>query len=234
MQGKSLHDKHKQRMRERFINSSDFTGFSQHEILEILLSYSIVRKNTNDIAHRLIARFGSLNDVLRADVKDLCTVDGVGERTAVFLNMQYALIRFYNSMDIEGARITGDVKEAALKRLRPLFERCEKEMMYLVTINNKDRIKHIKKIADGSITSVMVAPRVLVKECIDDNNIVAAIIAHNHPGGRAFPSQADLNFTKLAQEALGVVDITLLEHYIICDDNYYPIMASNIIVSDKS
>lgn len=229
MADKATHSKHKERLRERFINSTDFVGFSEHEILEMMLNYVIVRKNTNDIAHKLIEKFGSLNNVLIANVGELTSVDGVGERTAVFLNMQYSLMRYYNSKEAERAKLTGNIKEDVLKRLKPLFDKSIREEMYVVTVTNKNRIKRIKKVAEGTISSVTVTPRDLVRACIEDNDVVSVIIAHNHPGGRLSPSQEDLNFTRLVEDALHLVDLKLLEHYIICDDSYYPIIESNIL-----
>ena len=81
-----LHSGHRQRMRQRFL-LSDFDGFAEHEILEVLLYYAIPRIDTNEIAHRLLHHFGSLSAVFDADPQELVKVKGVSEHTAVLLKM---------------------------------------------------------------------------------------------------------------------------------------------------
>ena len=71
------HDGHRQRLRNRFLASPE--SFEDHELLELILFYSIPRKNTNEIAHRLLARFGSVKGVLNASVDALTEIDDIGE-----------------------------------------------------------------------------------------------------------------------------------------------------------
>lgn len=91
-----LHNEHKKRLRMRFLEQGG-ESFYDHEILEMLLSYAIVRGNTNDIAHRLINQFGSLDGVFEANYEDLLKVDGVGEKSATIIKMQFELFRVYET-----------------------------------------------------------------------------------------------------------------------------------------
>ncbi len=223
------HGGHKKRMRQRFVDSIDFKGFSEHEILEMILSYAIIRGDTNNLAHRLIDHFGSFNDVLKAPVEKLCEVEGIGERCATLINMQYSLLRYYNSMQVSSYALGANIHETALKQLVPLFARLSHEKMYVATIDSSNKIKRLHKIAEGSVSTCVVSPRDLVRMCIDDATISAVIIAHNHPGGKVYPSQQDIDFTRKVVETLNMIDVTVLEHYVVCEDCYYPIIKNHII-----
>lgn len=221
------HDGHKERMREKFLKSPGFETFAEHEILELMLNYILIRQNTNEIAHALIDKFGSLDGVLRASIKELCEIKGIGMRCAVFLKMQYALLRYYNSKIADNAPSPGNVSEEALMKLMPLFSKLNVEKMYIVTITNANKIKNIKCIAEGETSTVYVSRKKIVTECLMDN-AEAVIIAHNHPGGKLRPSDEDMTFTKQVNSALKNIEIKLIEHYIIGEDKFYPIMKNNL------
>ena len=91
---KNLNQGHRSRMRKRYLTCG-FSGFQEHEILELLLFYALPRVNTNPIAHQLLKEFHSLAGVLDADPVELQKVPGVREQAAVFLNMQPELFRYY-------------------------------------------------------------------------------------------------------------------------------------------
>ena len=82
----SVHDGHRDRLKQRFL-AEGLDNFSQVQVLELLLFYCIPRKDTNEVAHRLLDRFGSLSQVLETRVEDLEKVDGIGHNTAVFLSL---------------------------------------------------------------------------------------------------------------------------------------------------
>ena len=93
MSTKNLHSGHRRRMRDRFISSSrELTSVSDHEVIEMLLYNSCRRGNTNETAHELINRFGSISGVLGAEEDELCRIRGVGPQTARFLKLCNALM----------------------------------------------------------------------------------------------------------------------------------------------
>ena len=88
-----LHDGHRERLRERFLTSPE--SFADHELIELLLCYSITRRNTNDIAHELLNNFGSIKDIFDADIPALAASKGVGESTALFLRVVSEILSRY-------------------------------------------------------------------------------------------------------------------------------------------
>ena len=92
---KQLHKGHRQRMRERFVLSKrDFYSFHEHEVLEMLLFFCFPQKNSNEIAHKLVNKFGSIENVLNASSDELCEVENISKTTAAHLKYFGALFRY--------------------------------------------------------------------------------------------------------------------------------------------
>ena len=98
--GYPMHDEHRKRLRERFIKEG-IDSFEAHQILELMMFYTIPRKDTNETAHLLLDKFGTFANVLDAPVKELMEVKGVGENTALFLNMIPQIMRRYENSKLK-------------------------------------------------------------------------------------------------------------------------------------
>ena len=129
MSSQADHGGHRERMRKRFKESGNFKGFSEHEILEMLLFYIVPRKNTNDIAHELIKKFGSLNSVLNASVEELSSVKDMGESSANSLLFFRELINYCST--VTDSRIDIRNISAALSFVNNCF-RNEKQEKFKV------------------------------------------------------------------------------------------------------
>lgn len=105
--GDNVHDGHRQRFKEQFLQSG-LDGFNSHQLLEMLLYYSIPRKDTNPLAHRLMDTFGSLSGVLEAEYEEVCRVEGVTPHTAMLLCFCGKLFwRYYQDKYEDGVILTG-------------------------------------------------------------------------------------------------------------------------------
>ena len=91
----NLHEGHRKRLKQRFINDG-LSTFEDHNILELLLFYSVPRSDTNEIGHRLLKQFGSLSNVFDAPVEELCKVDGIGEHSAVLIKLIPEICNIYH------------------------------------------------------------------------------------------------------------------------------------------
>lgn len=211
-----LHDGHRKRLKEQFLNHSD--GFHDHQLLELLLCYAIPQGDVNGLAHRLLDRFGSLAGVLDARPEALEQVLGVGEHTAVLLKLIPVLSGRYQA-DRAGMGTILDSTQAAGQYLRPYFSQGARyEMAYLVCLDGKYKVLGCHKLDEGTVNTAEITPRKMV-EIVLAHNATAAILAHNHLSGLALPSNADLMSTQQLRTILRSVDVELLDHLIFTDDD---------------
>ncbi len=206
-------------MREKFLNDGNFDGFAPHNILEMMLFYSTPRADTNELAHELISKFGSLKGVFDAPYESLLTVDGVGQHTAVLIKLIQSLVKVCSAEDtanIKHAKSTED----AVKYLRPYFAAIKNESMQMLCLNNSGKIIKHSVISNGSIDSTQADLRKIMFEILSCH-ATKVIIAHNHPGGICAPSDSDIETTKTIAECFKNLKISLVDHIIITEDEYY-------------
>ena len=211
-----LHDGHRQRLLQRFLREG-LDGFDEHNILELLLFYAIPRKDTNELAHRLMDDFGSLAGVLDASAQELRLVEGIGENAAAFLKLLPELTRVYYSQKQQ--ELCLDSSEKAGRFLLPRFIGRQEETVLLTCLDGKCRVLSCTVLHKGSLNSSEVNVRKLLSSALK-YNAAAVILAHNHPGGVALPSPEDLSTTARIKTALEAADIRLLDHIIVADHDY--------------
>ena len=136
-----MHEGHRKRLRETFLKNG-LDNFQSHNVLEMLLFYTIPRSDTNETAHRLMDRFGSLSAVLEAPVDELMKVKGVGERTAAFLHLIPEITRVYLKDKQENIKVL-DTPEKVAAYLLPYFVGKTKENIVLLCLDNKLSLIHI-------------------------------------------------------------------------------------------
>ena len=214
----TMHDGHRQRMRERFrLNGLD--GFAPHEVLELLLFYGRARGNVNPLAHELLDTFGSLKGVLEARPEQLMTVKGVGEETATLISMMIPMFRRYQAcLREELSCIRG--KEEAKNYCISLLAGRRTERFYVLCLSANMRVLGQRMISVGSLTEVSAYPRQVVETALN-YNAHAVILCHNHPGGTLAPSQDDIEATQRIQSLLSGLDILLMDHIIVAGDAAY-------------
>ena len=209
------HDGHRKRMRERFA-AQGLDGFAPHEILELILFYAIPRANVNPLGHRLMETFGSLHNVLEADVKELMKVEGIGENAAVLLSL-------FGHVDRELAKSRGARRKTMRNRMEAqehclgLLAGLRQEHLYLVCLSPQMEVVQDALIARGSLTEVQAYPR-LVAEAALRANAHTVVLCHNHPGGTPMPSQADLDMTAALGQLLQSLEITLADHIVVAGE----------------
>lgn len=225
-----MHDGHRDRMRERFV-ATGADGFSEHELLEMLLYYSIPRRNTNDIAHTLINTFGSLDGVMSASVNDLMQVDGIGKTSALLISITNELMRKCNASDSSNKRIItiNDAVNYFSKVMRGLVG----ETVYLMCLDIRYKIISCTKVADGSFDAVPIDVRKIVKLALAANS-PHVILAHNHPAGNPRPSVEDVKATQRVMSALSPLSINMIDHVIISPNGFYSFSAQSLIQNDFS
>jgi len=215
---KSIHSGHRERIRNRLRNEG-FASFSEHEVLELLLTYAIPRQDVNPLAHELIARFGRLSNVLEADERELLQVKGMGANAALLLTMMPQLMRYYQINAIGERPVILNLADAKAY-CAPLFLGVHEEHIYLLCLDQKGHVLHLSLLQTGTIDEVSLYPRKVVETALR-HNAHSVILAHNHPSGAAEASQADVDTTKAIASALMMIGIKFVDHLIFAGETCY-------------
>lgn len=208
------HEGHRQRMKERFLTGG-LESFSGHEILEMLLFYALPYRNTNDLGHQLEKQFGGWTRVLDADYADLVQVPGVTPHVATLLTLCGQMAHRYQR------ELTGQVRQLynadlVAEYVIPWFLGKKDESVVLVSMDNKRKLLNATRIFEGSVNSAQFNVRLAVQQALRDN-ATQVVLAHNHPNGYSFPSEADVSTTRYVAGVLAPLDIRLVDHIIVAE-----------------
>lgn len=212
-----IHDGHRQRLKNRFL-SQGLSGFEDHNILELLLFYSIPRSDTNEIAHRLLNEFKTLSAVFDASVDELCTVKGVSMHTATLIKLIPQVFAAYSIDKTKEISIITSTEQAG-RYFVPRFYGKSKEEVHIMLLDDKNKLIKCSKLFDGIENLTKIEIKKVVSFAIV-NNATKVIIAHNHPAGIAIPSNSDYNTTQKLYESLQMMNILLCDHIIVADDDF--------------
>ncbi len=216
------HKGHRDRVKQKFLkNGTDV--MEKHEILELMLFYSIPQRDTNPIAHELLDKFGSISSLIDSPT-DILRQAKLSESTIVYLKMIPELCRLYiqereerrmGDFDIEviadimGAKFIGRTEEAVGLML---FDSARRKLFY-------DIVNH------GSIGSCDMYSRKMMELAVS-NKASYAIIAHNHPSSSLLPSKEDLIATNTLMTSFSMVGVKLEDHLIFADRKYLSLRTS--------
>lgn len=219
----SIHDGHRQRLKERFLREG-LDNFDDLHVLELLLFYCVPRVDTNPLAHKLINSFGSLPAVLEASPKELEKVDGIGKNISTFLSLITQVGRYYQVKRSEPGEILQTIDQCG-QFLVPYFYGRENENVFLLCLDAKCKVLCCKKVGEGSVNSANVPIRRVVEVALAAN-ATTVVLAHNHPSGLAIPSADDIQTTHRVATALEAIDIFLADHIIVSRDDFVSVVQS--------
>jgi DNA repair protein RadC len=201
-----------ERPRERLLKQGA-TSLSDAELLAIFLRTGVSGQSAVSLSRTLLIQFGTLSGLMNASFSHFCSCHGLGPAKFTQLQAVMEMARRCLFEDIQEAT-TLTSPAASAEYLQAQLQHCEEEVFAVLYLNNRHQPIHFEKLFFGTIDSASVYPRVVVKKTLQQN-AAAVIIAHNHPSGIAEPSQADRNITESIKNALSMVDIRLLDHFII-------------------
>ncbi len=219
----NVHDGHRTRMRERF-SRVGFDGMQDHEVLEMLLYYSVPRKDTNPLAHRLIDCFGSIPGVLDATEDQLLKVDGMTKTSASLIKMMVPLFNRYKRESFEGKRLKSS--EESGKFLCNYYAGIPNERVMAVCMDASCKILAFEQISDGDAGSCLMNCRRIVELVLKYPKTTAIIISHNHPGGLALPSREDIDTTNEMIKTMRGMNISVVDHIIVAGDDFVSMASS--------
>lgn len=221
-----MHEGHRERLKKRF-KSEGLASFSDVQALELLLFYALPRIDTNPPAHRLLDKFGSLKGLFEANMADIAAVDGIGEHSALLLKLLPEITRKFWINDVKSKQSIATI-EQAVRYIKPILFGKPVENVYIFCLDNNFCIKHYDCISQGTINDATIYLRRVV-ECAMRLNSNRILMAHNHPGGRPQPSDADIRTTHAIEEALYPLGIDLMDHIIFSDHSYFSFSEQHVL-----
>lgn len=222
-----VHDGHRERMRERLI---DFGGqsFKDHELIEMLLYYAYPRKDTNEKAHNVLDEFGgSITRLINSDPKSIADMCGISLNAATLfsligeINRRVSIEKWNRNVVLDKTAVAGEYAISYLNYINI-------EKLYVVCLNNSMSVIKCVEASSGTVGSVYVDVRKVVEIAVKAgaSNIM---LMHNHPSGNIKPSYEDIRFTVDCSKALATLNISLKDHIIVADGEYYSFRGDNIL-----
>ena len=189
---------------------------SDAELLAIFLRTGVRGKSAVDLAAELISAFGNLRNMLKADQKTFCKHLGLGSAKYAQLQAVLEMARRYLGESLQrGEPLTSPqiTRQFLSQKLRDYSH----EVFAVLFLDQRHRVICFEELFRGTIDGASVYPREVVKQSLL-HNAAAVIFAHNHPSGVAEPSQADQSITRRLQDALALIDVRVLDHFVVGDE----------------
>jgi DNA repair protein RadC len=217
----NLHEGHRERIRETY-RKQGMNGMADHVVLEMLLMYAIPRKDVNELAHTLLNTFGSLTGVLEADPLRLTEIDGVGERTALFLHSLYDLHRrlTLESVDSASSAPRLENQESACRYAIALGMGDRYETLRIICLDSNMTVIHTEALQVGTLSHVSFEPRRVIETAML-HRARYLILTHNHPSGILIPSEDDIETAKMIAEIGAKLEIDVRDQLILSKNAAY-------------
>jgi DNA repair protein RadC len=183
------------------------------ELLAIFLRTGVAGKSAVDLARDLLEEFRGLKELLYADERSFCKAKGLGKAKYSQLRAVLEMSRRYLHEELKGRDVLTS-PETTRTYLKSRLHGYAHEVFACLFLDNRHRVIEYRELFFGTIDGASVHPREVVRTALQ-MNAAAVIFAHNHPSGVADPSQADLRITQRLKDALALVDIRVLDHFII-------------------
>lgn len=208
----NTHSGHRKRLRQRF-GQHGFRGFHDYEIIELLLSYAILRKDVKPIAKAMLAHFGSLPDIFDASVQELQCIPGVGCESAMFFQLIRQTTQHYLNSDLKKKPVFNEVDK--IKQYLRLFLQGKKtEAFGVIFMDSQHCYLTAPILFQGTLDYTPVFPRQIIKKALEFD-AKAMVLFHNHPGGNPQASQSDIQLTQRLQTLGKLMEINVLDHFLI-------------------
>lgn len=216
MTGQS-HNGHRSRLRQRFINNG-FDGFLDYEVIELLLTFGIPRKDCKSIAKELIDKYKTVGSIINSDQSELIKAKGLGAASIIGIKVAKEIGLYVSKEGIENESSDSFQIDKIAQHLIKEIGHRKKELVKVMCIDTKGYIIN-ETVSIGSLNSSIVHPREVFKTAIT-NNASSILIAHNHPSGHMEPSESDILTTRRIVEAGRVIGIEVEDHLIVSSRDY--------------
>ncbi len=213
------------RPRERGLDVG-MNNLSDQEVLAIIIRCGYREHTALDVSVNLLHKYGSLKNINKLTVEDLCKIKGIGKDKSLMLMAAFEIGR-RSTIEKEHKKQILSSKDASIV-LESNLRGLNKEHFLILILNTKNFLIGIETISIGSLNSSIVHPRELFKTAIN-KSAAGIILAHNHPSGDATPSKEDIEVTKRIKNGGQLLGIDVIDHIIIGDNCYYSFKEEKII-----
>lgn len=217
---------HRKRLRERF-QKTGAEGMYDYELLELLLTFSIPRRDVKPVAKKLISKFGSLAGVLDADQKELENLNGIGLMSASLICLVKELYCTYLAENMKEHDVLSS-PDAVINFSRVKLSGLSNEAFMVIYINVKNEVIDYALLQEGTLDNVAVYPRRIIESALS-HHASGVILVHNHPSGNPMPSKEDKLLTKEIVDAAYTLEIRVLDHLIVGKDGYFSFMENSLL-----
>jgi DNA repair protein RadC len=227
----SLHEGHRRRLRERFCKGG-FDSLADYEVIELLLTLCIPRRDVKGVAKALLKEFGSVRGVLDAPAEALRRTKGIGEVAPVALRVIRETATLYLRQSVEGRQVLNNVDKLTdfwRARLGPLrhevFEVAYLDHHYQLLEDGVERVE------EGTVSETAVYPRKIMESALR-RQAAHIVVAHNHPTGDVTPSEHDKRLTRALQQAGLPLGIKVIDHLIVAAKKTYSFRRAKLIAPE--
>ena len=216
MVNKNIHAGHRKRLREKYINHG-LDCFADHEVLELLLTYVIPRKDTNALAHHLIDEAGGFREVFNGEKTVFDKVNGASENARVFLQLVRDVGILYRVKKFDEKKNVLNTSAMRGNYCKFLQEENRVETLYMVCLSASYKALCVVKLAEGDIDNVPIYIKRIINKALEVK-AKSVLLTHNHPGGVPMPTDEDVRATFEVIQALRAIDVDFCDHIIVGDN----------------
>ncbi len=204
------------------------SALSDAELIAILLGSGTAKLSAVDVAKKVLSHVdNNLDNLAKLSVKELMKAKGIGEAKAITIVAAMELGRRRKEQSPE--------EKPKLESSKTAFEIIKADLMdlpheefWVLLINRANRLIKKKRVSEGGVSGTVADPKIIFKLAVDEL-ASGIIVVHNHPSGNLKPSESDISLTKKLKEAGKVLEISLLDHLIIGNNNYFSFTDEGLI-----
>jgi len=219
---------HRERLREKF-QKAGTEGLHDYELLELLLTYAIPRKDVKPLAKKLIEQFGSLSGVLDAQQRELEDDAGLSSTTATLIRLVKELCGAYLAEKMKHKDVLSS-PQAVVDFARVKLAGLPHEAFMVIYLNTKNEVIEHEIIHEGTVDRAVIYPRRIIESALT-HHAAGLILVHNHPSGHPEPSEEDKRLTRAIAEAARPIDVRVVDHIIVGKDGYCSFREDNLLPS---
>jgi DNA repair protein RadC len=217
---------HRRRLKEKFVTSG-ISALHDYEVVELLLSYAIARKDVKPIAKQLLSQLSSIKGIIDAELAELKKISGIGTHTAILLKLIKELCSLYLE-EIAKDKVQISCTSELLNFCRMTLGGLKDEKFCVIYLNAQNRVLDMETIQEGIVNQAVVYPRKVLENALK-RKASAIILVHNHPSGQVKPSDADIRLTKMIQDTAKILEIIVHDHIIIGEDRVFSFREQGMI-----